>query len=114
MVVPEQIRGGLALAEQETVLERLEPEQRAAVVLALVALGLLGGLLLAVVMLGGRWARHARPLRRSPLTGTTHRRSVRSTLPQARGAVSRTADTLANLPPDEDTKPQTQPRPDEP
>lgn len=57
--------GVLLLAEtsDDTVLEKLDPERRAAVVLALVGLGLLGVFLVVVTMLAGRWARHDRPRR---------------------------------------------------
>ncbi len=67
----------LADASTDTVLERLEPERRAAVVLALVGLALLGVLLAVITMLAGRWARHERPLRGTRLgrwaRGRTHR-----------------------------------------
>ncbi len=65
--------GGLLVAEasQDTVLEKLDPERRAAVVMALVGLGLLGVLLVVVTMLAGRWARQERPSRSTRLCNLT-------------------------------------------
>jgi len=45
-------------APSKTVLEQLDPQRRVAVVLALLGLGLLGALLVTLIMLAGRWARH--------------------------------------------------------
>lgn len=57
------IAHGIFLAQEQTqtVLEKLEPERRIAVVLALIGLALLGVLLVVVAMLASRWARHDRP-----------------------------------------------------
>ncbi|MEN1681500.1 MAG: hypothetical protein AAGJ46_18110 [Planctomycetota bacterium] len=52
-------------------LERLEPEARVAVLMALVALVLVGLLLLSVIVIGARWVRRVANERpRQPLTST--------------------------------------------
>jgi hypothetical protein len=57
------------LAEQklaEPLLERLDPPRRAAVVMALLAITIVGLFLVAVVMLGGNWARRLARRRHGP------------------------------------------------
>ena len=44
----------------QTVLQKLDPDRRAAVILALIGLGILGALLVCLTMLAGRWARQGR------------------------------------------------------
>jgi hypothetical protein len=61
------IRG--ALAEQtlaEPLLERLDPPRRAAVVMALLAISIVGLFLVACVMLGSHWARRLASRRHGP------------------------------------------------
>lgn len=70
--------GSLLLAQQETesVLERLDPPRRAAVLMALLALVLTGLVLVTCVMIGARWvrrmARH-RPNTKLQTTSIDHR-----------------------------------------
>jgi hypothetical protein len=45
------------LADAEPLIERLDPPRRAAVVMALLAIVIVGLFLVAVAMLGGHWAR---------------------------------------------------------
>jgi hypothetical protein len=57
------------LADQkltEPVFERLDPPRRAAVVMALLAITILGLFLVAVAMLGGNWARRLARRRHGP------------------------------------------------
>lgn len=58
----------LAQEQSQTVLEKLDPQRRVAVVFALVALGLLGVLLVILTMLASRWARQDRPGRSERLS----------------------------------------------
>ncbi|WP_425395210.1 hypothetical protein [Aeoliella sp.] len=94
----------LADEAKQTALERLDPERRAAVVLALVGLSLLGVLLVVIVLLGGRWARQRRPLRgtragaNSDVTLDTYPR------PKVRDGEFRSGETIINRPGDQDTK----------
>lgn len=53
----------LVAEAEQAVIEKLDPERRAAVILALIGLALLGVLLVVLVMLGGRWARRGVKLR---------------------------------------------------
>lgn len=53
----------LAASDKQTLLERLDPERRVAVVLALIGLALLGVLLVTLILLAGRWVRHPAPRR---------------------------------------------------
>lgn len=100
MVTPSEVCCVLAQAEPQTVLEQLDPERRVAVVMALVGLGLLAALLVAIVMLGGRWARQTRP-RRQTLASGLSRQTQRRGSPSHAGL---TAETLGGLMPDEDTR----------
>lgn len=102
MVVVNATRVLLASTEQQTVLEQLDPGRRAAVVMALVGLGMLGALLLALVMLGGRWARQDRPQRRAHRSEHRPRQVGRAVHPQITEYVA--GETVVRLPPDEDTK----------
>ncbi|QDU57814.1 hypothetical protein [Aeoliella mucimassa] len=89
----------------DTVLERLDPPRRAAVILALVGLGLLGALLIVVVLLGGRWARQDRSPRPSRFTGTSEESSTANrTPPKPRSNELRSGETLAEPPGDGETK----------
>lgn len=86
----------------QTLLERLAPEQRAAVILALVGLCLLGVLLAVVTLLAGRWARLERPPRptRAPLRARLARDQEPGNAPLSE-EVSR-SDTIVEKP-DDDT-----------
>lgn len=89
MVIAPQIFGAggaiLFAAQQagDAVLERLDPPRRAAVVMALLGLTLIGLLLITVVMVGGHWvrrlARH-RPGQRRFRTPITTQDGVREAL----------------------------------
>ena len=50
----------------EPLLERLDPPRRAAVVMALLAISILGLFLVAFIMLGGHWARRLASRRHGP------------------------------------------------
>jgi hypothetical protein len=65
----------LALAAEDAAdmpLERLDPPRRAAVMMAILALVLIGIALVACVMIGGRWVRRMARDTRGPTTNTTH------------------------------------------
>lgn len=87
----------LAEQPQRSVLERLEPPQRAVVMMALLGLVITGLLLVACVMIGGRWvrrmARHKPASRETgmadPAQNQRLRESLRSVLP-----ASKTEDTV--------------------
>jgi hypothetical protein len=67
MVPPCLIWGPLADQKlAEPLLERLDPPRRAAVVMALLAISILGLFLVAFVMLGGHWARRLASRRHGP------------------------------------------------
>jgi ferric-dicitrate binding protein FerR (iron transport regulator) len=86
---------GMLLAAEdaaEPVLERLDPPRRAAVVMALLALTLIGLFLVVLIMVGGHWvrrlARH-RPARGlswgvSAADNSQLRQSLESVLPEAK------------------------------
>ncbi|MCO6043068.1 hypothetical protein NG895_04045 [Aeoliella sp. ICT_H6.2] len=95
----------LADETKQTALERLDPDRRAAVILALVGLSLLGVLLIVIVMLGARWARQRRPQRpkragrQSDVTLDTYPQR-----PRVRGGEFRSDETIVNRPGDGETK----------
>jgi hypothetical protein len=73
------------LAEQkDPVLERLDPPRRAAVIMALLALVLLGLVLVTCVMIGGHWvrrmARHKPNARANGVDPTTQNQRLRGAL----------------------------------
>lgn len=84
-----------------SVLEQLDPPRRAAVVLALIGLCLLGVTMVVLTMLGAHWARgqRLRPLRepRESLSGSQHRSRPVVDKPNA------TRETLSGLPPGDET-----------
>jgi hypothetical protein len=92
----------LLLAEKadDTVLERLDPDRRAAVIAALVGLVLLGTLLVVVVMLAGRWARHRPSQRKQRFAGGKET----SFAPPPREPKGRQNETLIDQPGDGETK----------
>jgi hypothetical protein len=92
----------LLLAENadDTVLERLDPDRRAAVIAALVGLVLLGTLLVVVAMLAGRWARHRPSQRKERFTGG----KAASFGPPPREPKGRQNETLADQPGEGETK----------
>jgi hypothetical protein len=92
----------LAQATNETVLEKLEPDRRAAVILALVGLGLLGVLLVVVTMLAGRWARHDRASRGTRLGAPTEEVTTRE--PKMPTGDIRRGETMVSEQGDQDTK----------
>jgi len=63
----------LAIEESaEPLIEQLDPPRRAAVLMAILALVLLGLALVACAMIGGRWVRRLARDRHGPTTLTTH------------------------------------------
>ncbi|MGI9457516.1 MAG: hypothetical protein ACR2NU_13210 [Aeoliella sp.] len=92
------------LAEQanQTVLEKLDPDRRAAVILALIGLGILGAFLIVATMLAGRWARQGRPYRSPRLGESSSPRATDSIRPAAPPDVNR-GDTLIDRPDKDDT-----------
>jgi hypothetical protein len=92
----------LLLAENadDTVLERLDPDRRAAVIAALVGLVLLGTLLVVVAMLAGRWARQRPSTRKQRFTGG----KAASFAPPPREPKGRQNETLADQPGEGETK----------
>src|SRR5438128_2371237 len=86
--------GRLLLANQqlaEPVLERLDPPRRAAVIMALLGLALIGLFLIIVVMVGGHWvrrmARHRPGQRRAGLNPASVGRlqeSLQAILPETK------------------------------
>lgn len=94
----------LLLAEETnaTLLEKLDPQRRVAVVLALVGLGLLGALLVVGILLGGRWARQSRPRREARLDTL----SMSSTTPvrPSRNSDASLGETIADNQRGKDTK----------
>jgi hypothetical protein len=65
---------GLLAAEQaaEPLLERLDPERRVAVVMALLGIAVVGIFLVTMVLLGGSWVRRLARHNRGPTTDTTN------------------------------------------
>lgn len=92
----------VAESAKDTVLEKLDPERRAAIVLALVGLALLGVLLVVITMLAGRWARHNRPLRSTRLGNGTQTSSHQGH--DLENGNVRRDETIASDPGSEDTK----------
>lgn len=90
----------LAESADDTVLERLDPERRAAVMAALVGLVLLGTLLVVVAMLAGRWARQRPSQRKQRFTAG----KVGSFAPPPREPKGRQTETLADQPGEGETK----------
>jgi hypothetical protein len=73
--VPQQSLFWAALADQklaEPLLERLDPPRRAAVVMALLAITIVGLFLVAVILLGGNWARRLARRRHGPTHQNTN------------------------------------------
>lgn len=98
------IHACLLLADEpkRTALERLDPERRAAVILSLVGLGLLGVLLVVVTMLAGRWARQHRSSRSSRLDlSTTKQRKSQRRRPNHQAS---RGETMVDTPGEQDTK----------
>jgi hypothetical protein len=74
IITPSWIVWG-TLAEQkaaEPLLERLDPPRRAAVVMALLAISMIGLFLVTVVMLGSHWARRLASRRHGPSDAHTN------------------------------------------
>ena len=88
-------------AEKDTLLERLDPQRRLAVVLALIGIGLVGALLIVLVLLGGRWARQNRAPRASRLTGEA---KAKHQAAKVASIELRSGETLAEPPGDGETK----------
>jgi len=71
----------------EPLIERLDPPRRAAVLMAILGLVILGITLVACVMIGGRWVRRMARDKRGPTTLTGHvenqrvRAALRTVLP---------------------------------
>ena len=82
----------LAQEEVKPVLERIDPPRRAAIIMALLGLTLVGLFLIVLAMVGGHWARRLarqRPGANSKRTGTSNtdsvlRQSLSSMLPEAK------------------------------
>lgn len=82
----------LAQEEVKPVLERIDPPRRAAIIMALLGLTLVGLFLIVLAMVGGRWAR--RLARQRPSAGSKRhktastdrvlRQSLSSILPEAK------------------------------
>lgn len=98
----------LVAAEQsvDPAFERLDPARRAAVVMALLGLTLIGLFLITFVMVGGHWvrrlARH-RPGHRAKLTSAGDNRRLRGSL-QTILPENKTGDTVLFDTPSKDTK----------
>jgi len=56
----------------EPLIEKLDPPRRAAVLMAILALVLLGMLIVTCVMIGGRWLRRVAQQRHGPTQNTGH------------------------------------------
>jgi hypothetical protein len=84
-----------AVEPAEPLLKQLDPPRRAAVLMAILGLVLLGIVLVACVMIGGRWVRHLARHEHGPTKNTTHvenqrlRKALEPVLPQ--GEASETA-----------------------
>lgn len=89
------------LVAATSVLEQLDPPRRAAVILALIGLCLLGVTMVVLTMLGARWIRGQR-LRpsREPRTSSAPARAKR---PLPRDTSNSASETLSGLPPGEET-----------
>ncbi len=92
----------LAERSQQTVLEKLDPDHRAAVILTLIGLGLLCGLVIALTMLAGRWARQGRPRRSSPVRDQLQRPPDKRPPPDLPADIAR-GDTFVDRPDKDDT-----------
>lgn len=93
--------GFAGILATETLLERLDPQRRAAVILALMALCLLGVTMVVLTMLGARWVRR-QPLR--PISKFTQAEPVvRPTRKLDLPPSESTNDTLAGPSPGEGT-----------
>lgn len=84
-IVPHAIRFLLAAQDRGApLLERLKPEQRVAVIMALVGLTLIGLFLVIFVMVGGHWvrklARHRPGKRKGHIERSTVNRQLRESL----------------------------------
>jgi hypothetical protein len=97
----------VALAEPnvaQPLLERLDPPRRAAVIMALVAIAILGIFLVTFVLLGGHWARRLARRRHGPSDQHAHvenrrlRSALKSILP-----VNNTGETIIVNKQSEDT-----------
>ena len=93
----------------EAVLERLDPPRRAAVVMALLGLTLLGLFLIIFVMVGGHWvrklARHrpgTRRLRKNTVSEGALREAIQNVLPELKSSDTVLLDTSSK-----DTKVET-------
>jgi hypothetical protein len=62
----------ILLAIEEPLIKQLDPPRRAAVLMSILALVLLGLALVACVMIGGRWVRRMARDKHGPTTLTTH------------------------------------------
>ncbi len=85
----------------ETVLERLDPQRRAAVVLALIGLCLLGVTMVVLTMLGARWVRgqRLRPARERHKSSPVDSPKRRVTVDRSNS----TSETLSGPPTGEET-----------
>lgn len=83
----------------EPLLERLDPPRRAAVLMAILGLVLLGLLIVACVMIAGRWTRRVARQRHGPTRNTGHvenrrlRKSLATILPDEEGEPSGAGET---------------------
>ena len=66
------LRLGLELLAAQTLMQRLDPYRSVAVVMALLAIALLGVFLVTTVMLGGHWVRRLARHSRGPTTNTVN------------------------------------------
>lgn len=95
----------LAVEESaEPLIERLDPPRRAAVLMAILGLVLLGLTLVACVMIGGRWVRHLARQRhgRTTLTANVENQRLRSALGTILPA-STTGETIVAEPQSDET-----------
>lgn len=81
VIIPATLETAHALlaveASAEPLLERLDPPKRAAVLMSILALVLLGLALIACIMIGGRWVRRLARQRHGQTKLTTHIENLR-------------------------------------
>ncbi len=104
-----QVERLLAIATQEpslSILERLDPPRRAAVIMALLGLTLIGLFLITFVMIGGHWVRRLarqRPRSRNSAAAAAAKQQLCDAL-QAFLPETRASDTMLLDTPSRDTK----------